>query len=63
MIHMPTYRLQRLDEAGKVGPASQEMDASDDYDAMDKARAAGHAFASEVWLGRRLIGRVVASGY
>lgn len=60
---MPTYRLHRLDQSGKIGPGSEEMDASDDYDAMAKARAAGHAFASEVWLGRRLIGRVVASGY
>ena len=59
---MPTYRLYRLDEAGKFG-TGEAMDASDDYDAMDKARAVGHAFNCEVWLARRLIGRVVASKF
>ena len=57
---MPTYRLHKLNEAGKYGPGTEEIDASDDDDAMHKARASGHAFACEVWLGRRLIGRVVA---
>jgi hypothetical protein len=58
-MHMPTYRLYKLDEAGKFA-AGEGLDAADDDEAMKKARAAGHAFACEVWLARRLIGRVVA---
>ena len=54
---MPTYRLHKLNEAGKYGAGTQEIQASDDYEAMDRARA--EAFACEVWLGRRLIGRIV----
>ena len=56
---MPTYRLHRLDEAGKFD-TSEPFEASDDDEAMKSARAAGHDFDSEVWLARRLIGRVVA---
>ena len=56
---MPTYRLYQLDQAGKYA-AGEELDASDDDDIMVKARAAGHEFGCEVWLARRLIGRVVA---
>ena len=57
---MPTYRLHKLDEAGKYGPGTEGIDASDDDDAMEKARAWGHDCACELWLGRRLVGRVVA---
>jgi hypothetical protein len=57
---MPTYRLHKLNEAGKYGPGTEDIEAWDDYEAMDKARVWGHAYACEVWLGRRLIGRVVA---
>ena len=57
---MPTYRLYRLDEAGKFAPG-EAMHPDDDDEAMVKARAAGHAFTCEVWLARRLIGRVVAA--
>jgi hypothetical protein len=56
---MPTYRLFKLDQAGKYAER-EEMDAPDDYIAMDKARAVGHVFTSELWLGRRLVGRIVA---
>jgi hypothetical protein len=59
---MPTYRLNRLNQAGKHAGGTEEMDASDDDDAMDKARALRHAFACDVWLERRLVGRVVAPG-
>ena len=31
---MPTYRLHKLNEAGKYGPGTEEIDASDDDDAM-----------------------------
>ena len=57
---MPTYRLYKLDEAGKF-TAAEGLEAPDDDEAMRAARAAGHAFACEVWLARRLIGRVLAS--
>jgi hypothetical protein len=56
---MPTYRLYKLDEAGKF-TAAEALEAQDDDEAMKSARAHGHAFACEVWLARRLIGRVVA---
>ena len=55
---MPTYRLYKLDEAGKFNN-SEGLEASDDVEAMRLARAADHPFACEVWLARRLIGRVV----
>lgn len=56
---MPTYRLYKLDEGGKFS-AAEALEAHDDDEAMKAARASGHAFACEVWLARRLIGRVVA---
>jgi hypothetical protein len=56
---MPTYRLYKLDEAGKFA-AAEALEAPDDDEAMKTARTTGHAFACEVWLARRLIGRVVA---
>lgn len=56
---MPTYRLYKLDEGGKFA-AAEALEAQDDDEAMKAARASGHAFACEVWLARRLIGRVLA---
>jgi hypothetical protein len=56
---MPTYRLYRLDKAGKFA-AGEALEAPDDDEAMKIARATDHAFACEVWLARRLIGRIVA---
>lgn len=56
---MPTYRLYKLDQAGKYA-AGEEMDAPDDDEAMVKAGALGHAYTCELWLGRRLVGRIVA---
>ena len=53
---MPTYRLYKLDEAGKY-QVSEELDASDDSEAMMLARAMDHPFMCEVWLARRLVGR------
>ena len=55
---MPTYRLYKLDEAGKFN-TSEGLNASDDGEAMKLARAVDHPFACEVWLARRLIGRVI----
>jgi hypothetical protein len=56
---MPTYRLYRLDLSGKF-ESSEEMVASDDDAAMSAVRALGHPFVCELWLARRLIGRVAA---
>ena len=56
---MPTYRLCKLDEAGKFD-TSEPLEASDDDEAMKSARAAGHGHHCQVWLERRLIGRVLA---
>ena len=55
---MPTYRLYKLDEAGKFN-TSEGLQAADDTEAMTMARAVAHPFACEVWLARRLIGRVL----
>ena len=53
---MPTYRLYRLDEAGKFD-RSEGIEAADDSQAMMLARAMEHPFICEVWLERRLVGR------
>lgn len=57
---MPTYRLFKLDIAGKF-TSSEELEAADDDQAISAARALEHPYICEVWLARRLIGRV-ASG-
>lgn len=57
---MPTYRLYKLNNAGKYAAPSEEMEAPDDDEAMKRARAVGHSFACDLWLGRRLVGRIVA---
>jgi hypothetical protein len=53
---MPTYRLYKLDKAGKYD-VSEELDAADDMEAMTLARAMEHPHLCEVWLARRLVGR------
>jgi hypothetical protein len=56
---MPTYRLYRLDLSGKF-ESSEELVATDDDAALNTVRALGHPFVCELWLARRLIGRVAA---
>ena len=53
---MPTYRLYKLDEAGKYD-VSEALEAGDDAEAMMLARNMAHPFLCEVWLARRLVGR------
>jgi len=53
---MPTYRLYKLDEAGKYD-ISEQLTAADDAEAMMLARAMEHPFLCELWLARRLVGR------
>jgi len=57
---MPTYRLCKLDDAGKFS-TSETFEASDNDAAMQSARAAGHRCECQVWLARRLVGRVLAT--
>jgi len=56
---MPTYRLYKLDLSGKF-ESSEDMVATDDDAALSAVRALGHPFVCELWLARRLIGRVAA---
>ena len=53
---MTSYRLYKLDEAGKYN-VSEHIEAGDDSEAMKLARATGHPFMCELWLARRLVGR------
>jgi hypothetical protein len=57
---MPSYRLYRLDVAGKF-TSSEELEATDDDAALIAARALRHPYMCEVWLARRLIGRVASA--
>ena len=57
---MPTYRLCKLDVAGKFA-SSETLEARDDDEAMKAVRASEHPCACEVWLARRLVGRVMAA--
>jgi hypothetical protein len=57
---MPTYRLFKLDVAGKF-ESSETLEAPDDDEALKSVRASEHPYECEVWLARRLIGRVIAA--
>ena len=56
---MPTYRLYKLDIFGKFA-TSEELVAADDDAALITVRALRHPQVCELWLARRLIGRVAA---
>jgi len=56
---MPTYRLYKLDLSGKF-ESSEELVAADDDAALHSVRASRHPQVCELWLARRLIGRVAA---
>lgn len=53
---MTSYRLYKLDEAGKYS-VGEQLEADNDSEAMTLARAMEHPFICEVWLARRLVGR------
>ena len=53
---LTTYRVYKLDEAGKYN-VSEQLEADNDSEAMMLARAMEHPFTCEVWLARRLVGR------
>jgi len=56
---MPTYRLHKLDIFGKFA-TSEDLVAADDDAALNSVRALRHPLVCELWLARRLIGRVGA---
>lgn len=53
---LPSYRLYRLDGAGKIITADW-LDADDDEDALRQARAQAAAGAYELWDRDRLLAR------
>lgn len=57
---MPTYRLHKLDQCGKF-ESSEALEAADDDEALKLVKATGHDRICEVWLMRRLVGRVLAT--
>ena len=57
---MPSYRLYRLDGAGKITTA-EWIDAADDQQAEQQARAGAGLGACEVWDRNRLVIRVGAT--
>ena len=54
---LPTYRLYRLDGAGKITSA-EWLDAADDEDAARQARERGDGGTWEVWDRQRLVTRI-----
>lgn len=57
---MPTYRLHKLDVSGKFA-SSETLEAADDEAAVQAVRASRHPYVCELWLARRLIGRISAA--
>jgi len=53
---LPTYRLYRLDGAGRISGADW-IDAADDEDARSKARSQADSGGYELWERYRLIER------
>ena len=53
---MPTYRLYRLDGAGRISGA-EWIDAADDDDARSRARAEVSSGSYELWERYRLVER------
>jgi hypothetical protein len=58
---MPEYRLYCLNERGGFSKA-HEIDASDDTDALAKARAMRLPMACELWNRDRLVGKLPPHG-
>ena len=54
---MVSYRLYRLDEAGKISSA-EWIEATDDEDAARKARLRSKDGTCEVWERNRLVARI-----
>ena len=54
---LPTFRLYRLDGAGRITTA-EWLDAADDEEARAKARSVGDSARFELWDRSRLVDRV-----
>jgi hypothetical protein len=54
---MLQYRIYCLDDEGRFRKV-EEVEASGDADALERARALGHSGECEVWRGSRLVGRI-----
>ena len=54
---MPSYRLYRLDGAGKISTA-EWIDAQHDEEAVDEARTRADDGKFELWDRRRLVARI-----
>jgi hypothetical protein len=57
---LPTYRLYRLDGAGRIS-AAEWVDATDDAEAQSKAREQYPSGSFELWQRKRLIERVAGA--
>ena len=55
---MTSYRLYRLDGAGRITGAAELIEGADDDEAVAAARALGHSGVCELWQGRRFVTRV-----
>ncbi len=55
---MPSYRLYRLDGAGKITTA-EWVEAEHDGDALEQARARCKIGAYEIWERNRLVARMI----
>jgi hypothetical protein len=58
---VPTYRLYRLDGAGRIS-AAEWIDAADDEQALSTARAQSKSGGYELWDKQRLVHRERRSG-
>lgn len=54
---LPTYRLYRLDGAGRINAAAEWIEAADDDQACSSARERAAAGRYELWDGNRLVER------
>jgi hypothetical protein len=57
---LPTYRLYRLDGAGRIS-AAEWMEAADDDEARSRARAEPDGRRFELWERNRLVERAMES--
>jgi hypothetical protein len=59
---LPTYRLYRLDGAGRINAAAEWIEAADDNEACSKGRGLAASGRYEVWDGNRLVERGAGRG-
>jgi hypothetical protein len=56
-LHMPTYRMYRIDAAGHIPEPSKTIECDDEDHAVEQARQYVDGLAVELWEGARLIRR------